>query len=223
MTSALRVVSMVDAVADALRKAIFSGEFAPGVPLTEALLSTKFEVPRPTVRSAVQMVMQDGLLRREPNRSVYVPVLTAEDIRDVFSVRRVLEVDAVDKLVTRDLTPTAALRAQHLLESLDDSDGWDDVVRYDFELHQALIDTIGSPRMSKIYSSISAEIRLVLTQLRPVVSPAQIAAEHRVLIDAILSKDVQVATDATREHLDASERVLLEQFSNPHQEESSNA
>jgi DNA-binding GntR family transcriptional regulator len=219
MTSALRVTSIVDAVADALRKAILSGEHAPGAPLTEALLSQQYDVPRPTVRTAVRMVMQDGLLRREPNRSVYVPALTAEDIQDLFSVRRVLEVDAVSKLVTRDLTPTAALRAQRMLESLTPEDGWDDVVRYDFELHQALIDTIDSPRMSKIYSSISAEIRLALTQLRPIyTSPAQVASEHRALIDAIVSKDVRVATAATREHLDDSERVLLDRLVDPNKE-----
>ncbi len=219
MSSALRVVSVVDAVADALRNVIFSGELVPGTPLTEALLSTQFGVPRPTVRSAVQMVMQDGLLRREPNRSVFVPVLTGDDLRDVFAVRRVLETDAVGRLVNRDLTPTAALRAQRMLESLQDGDGWDDVVRHDFELHQALIDAIGSPRMSRIYASISAEIRLALTQLRPnYTSPAQIAAEHRVLLDAVVSGDVEIATRATRDHLDASERLLLGQLDTPRED-----
>lgn len=213
MSSALRVVSVVDAVADALRNAIFNGELVPGTPLTEALLSKQFDVPRPTVRAAVQTVMQDGLLRREPNRSVFVPVLTGDDLRDVFAVRRVLEIDAVSRLVARDLTPTGALRAQRMLESLRDGDGWDEVVRHDFELHQALIDAIGSPRMSRIYASISAEIRLALTQLRPIyTSPTQITAEHRILLDAVVSGDAEIATRATREHLDASERLLLEQL-----------
>ncbi|MGW3953131.1 FCD domain-containing protein [Streptomyces sp. NPDC004752] len=106
-----------------------------------------------------------------------------------------------------------------MLESLHRSDGWEEAVRYDFELHQALIDTMGSLRMSRIYESVSAEIRLALTQLRPLyTSPAQIASEHRTLIDTILSKDVRAATEAIQEHLDSSEHVLLDQLMKSHEE-----
>ena len=214
MTDTLRIVSIVDAVADGLRKAIFNGDLEPGAPLTEALLSRRFDVPRPTVRSAVQLVMHDGLLRREPNRSVFVPVLDAADIEDLFSVRRMVEIDAVRRLVLNGVQPTAALRAQRMLESLDETDGWDDVVTHDFELHEALVDATGSPRLSRIYASIATEVRLALTQLRPVyTSPTEIAREHRSLLDAICSNDQERAIAAAREHLDTSEQIVLDQLS----------
>lgn len=218
----MRTVSIVDAAVDALRSAIFSGELEPGAPITEAAMTQRFDVPRPTIRSAMQLLMQDGLLRREPNRSVYVPVLSSEDVRDLFSVRKMVELEAVQKLVARGLYPTLAMRTLRLLESLDERDGWDEVVKYDFELHQALIDAVESPRLSRIYSSISAEVRLALTQLRTVyTSPTDIAAEHRALLDAICSNDEHRAIEAAREHLDASERTILEQLSAHHKEKSS--
>lgn len=208
---ALRVVSVVDAVADGLRSAILSGEITPGTPLAEAALSRRFDVPRPTVRSALLLVMQDGLLRREPNRSVYVPVLTRDDVTDLFAVRRMTELDAVERLVAQRAHPAAALRALRILEALDDSDGWDEFVRYDFELHQGLIDAVGSPRLSRIYQGISAETHLALTQLRSVYpSPADIAVEHRVLLDAIGSHDRDRALAAVRDHLDESEQIILD-------------
>ncbi len=211
--AALRVVHVVDAVAEGLREAILGGEFTPGEPLTEAALSQRFGVPRPTVRSAVQAVMQDGLVRREPNRSVYVPVLTAADIKDLFAVRRLLEAHAVEQLVARQIQPRQALRALRMLESLDAMDEWSDVVRYDFDLHQALVDAAGSPRMSRVYASNSAEIRLALTQLKPLYStPADIAQEHRELLAAVESGDGELAVGAIREHLDTSERLILEQL-----------
>lgn len=213
-TNGLRIVSVVEAVVEALRSAIFSGELVPGTAITEAALSQRFAVPRPTIRSAMQLLMQDGLLRREPNRSVYVPVLSGDDVRDLFAVRKMVELDAVQKLVAREVYPSAAMQILRLLESLDERDGWDEVVKYDFQLHQALIDGVKSPRLSKIHSGISAEVRLALTQLRAVyTSPADIAAEHRALLDAICSFDEQRAIAAAAEHLDTSQRIILEQLS----------
>lgn len=213
MARPLRVVPVVEAVAEGLREAILGSELTPGEPLTEAMLSERFDVPRPTVRSAVQLVMQDGLIRREPNRSVYVPRLSADDVRDLFVVRRMMELDAVATVVGRGTRPQEALRAQRMLESLDATDEWGDVVRYDFALHQALVDAAGSPRTSRIYTGISAEMRLALTQLRPIYdSPAEIAREHRVLLDGVLSGDREHALAATREHLDTSERLILGQL-----------
>jgi DNA-binding GntR family transcriptional regulator len=207
-TSVLRTVSVVDATVEALRSAVFSGELEPGTPITEAAMMQRFDVPRPTIRSAMQLLMQDGLLRREPNRSVYVPLLSNEDVQDLFSVRRMVELDCVQKLVAQKIYPTLAMRILRLLEALDEHDGWDEVVQYDFELHQALIDAVASPRLSKIYASISAEVRLALTQLRGM-SPVHVAAEHRVLLDAIRSFDEQRAVQATREHLAESEQAIL--------------
>lgn len=154
--------------------------------------------------------MHDGLLRREPNRSVYVPLLSSDDIRDLFSVRRVIELEAITRLVRRKIEPTAALRTLRILAALDERDGWAEVVNLDFALHQNLIDAVGSPRLSRIYSSISAETRLALTQLRAVSSQATIADEHRELLDAICSHSLKLATTVAREHIDDSERLILD-------------
>ena len=46
------------------------GEHAPGERIAEANLAARFEVPRPTVRSALAVLQEQGLLRREPNLSL---------------------------------------------------------------------------------------------------------------------------------------------------------
>lgn len=113
------------------------------------------------------------------------------------------------------------MRTLRLLEPLEERDGWDEVVKYDFELHQAIVDAVESPRLSRIYSSISAEVRLALTQLRALYSsPTEIAAEHRALLEAINSGNEGQALEAVREHLDTSERIILDQLSSGQQKES---
>ena len=210
MPSPLRAVSITDALVAALREAIFAGDLQAGARVSEATLAERFDVARPTVRAALQALVGDGLLRREPNRSVYVPRLADDDVRDLFAVRKLLELEAVRTLVGRGIRPTPAWQALRQLEGLGEEDGWGEVVAYDLALHRALVDGVGSPRMTRIYGGITDEVRLGLVQLRPAYSaPAQIAAEHRTLLEAIASGDLDRALGETRDHLEASERILL--------------
>jgi DNA-binding GntR family transcriptional regulator len=213
MATPVRAVSLVDALAAELRSAIFRGELTPGRPVSEASLARRYDVARPSVRAALQTVVADGLLRREPNRSVYVPHLGVDDVRDLFGLRRLVELDATRTLVDGRVRPAALWRALRGLEALTDRDGWDEVVTQDFALHQALVDAAGSPRTSRVYAGIADEVRLAITQLRPAYSsPREIAAEHRVLVEAISSGERKRALATVRQHLDESERILVDQL-----------
>src|SRR3546814_5599349 len=72
-THKLRTVSVVEAIAEQISEEIFSGMLQPGEVLVETQLAERFEVPRQTIRSAIVVLMHDGILRREPNKSVYIP------------------------------------------------------------------------------------------------------------------------------------------------------
>lgn len=62
-----------------LRDQVWSGELAPGdqVP-TEEQLSTMFQVSRPTVRQALQILEQDKLIYREAGRGTFVNAIVEE-------------------------------------------------------------------------------------------------------------------------------------------------
>jgi DNA-binding FadR family transcriptional regulator len=90
-------------------------------------------------------------------------------------------------------------------------DPWGDVVAADLDLHRALVDGVGSGRLSRIYASICDEVRLSIVQLRPAYgSPEELAGEHRELLDAISSGPVAPAVAAMRKHLDAALDVLTQ-------------
>src|SRR5690606_25058042 len=89
--SPIRPVSAVGALADALRRRVLSGEIEPGTALPEQEIAASYGVARPTVREALARLVHEGLLRRERNRSAYVPEVTAEDLDDLMFVRRPLE------------------------------------------------------------------------------------------------------------------------------------
>ena len=63
----LRVVSTLDALVSSLRQRLLVGELAAGTPLGEVELASDYGVARPTARAALQALVAEGLLRREPN------------------------------------------------------------------------------------------------------------------------------------------------------------
>jgi hypothetical protein len=71
--------------------------------------------------------------------------------------------------------------------------------------HVTLIECAGSARMDRIYPAIQEEMQLCLAQLsESYPGPGDLAAEHRVLLDAVGSGDVDRAVKAMLEHLERS-------------------
>ena len=80
-----------DAIQASLRGAIIDGREAPGSSLTESAVALRFGVTRPTAKLALERLVADGLLRRAPHQAARVPELTADDIRDLFGNRAIVE------------------------------------------------------------------------------------------------------------------------------------
>jgi DNA-binding GntR family transcriptional regulator len=207
---ALAAVSTQDALSDSLRQRILAGEFAPGTPLGEVDVATEYGVARPTARAAIQDLVHEGLLRREPNRSARVPELTADDVRDLFYVRAALEVHVVATLVERKLRPAPAERAVRRLEGLKRDAAWSDAVEADLEFHAALVEAVDSPRLARAFGALESEIRLCLVQMRPGYDDLSVLArEHRDLLEAVAAGPKRTATRLMTEHLEHGAAELL--------------
>ena len=58
------------------------------------------------------------------------------------------------------------------------------------KFHRAIIDAAESPRLSRAYGAVEAEIQLCMIQLRPHYErPSEVAAEHTELLAAIAEGD----------------------------------
>ncbi|HEX6344923.1 GntR family transcriptional regulator [Umezawaea sp.] len=203
MSLTLRTTSTRDALVAEVRERILSGELRPGEALTEAGLASAFGVARPTVRSALQVLVSRHLVRSSGGRSLTVPVLTEADVRDLFFVRTPLELLAVREIVENGLPLDAAERSLAAMEALPDTAAWGDRVEAHTAFHTALVDAAGSPRLSRIYPAVQEEMQLCLAQLhRWYPGPQDLAASHRALLEDIRSGDVDRACAAVRAHLD---------------------
>ncbi len=205
----LETVSTVQAAANALREQILDGHIEPGARLRETEFAERLGIARHSFRAAAQILIAEGLLVREPNRGVHVPVFDPDDLIDVFRLRIALELEAVRLVVATGEVPEDAADSVRELSGVGDDAPWRAVVEPDMRFHRAIIDAAGSQRLARAYSSVQSEILLCLVQLRPYYHrPAEVAAEHEELIAAIRAADPKRAEELFRAHLtDAADNL----------------
>ncbi|MCS7479288.1 GntR family transcriptional regulator [Umezawaea endophytica] len=202
MSLTLQTTSTRDALVAEVRKRILSGQLRPGEALTEAGLASAFGVARPTVRSALQVLVSRHLVRSSGGRSLTVPVLTEEDVRDLFFVRTPLELQAVREIVVKGLSLDGAEQRLAAMEALPETAEWGDRVEAHTAFHTALVDAAGSPRLTRLYPAIQEEMQLCLAQLhRWYPGPQDLAVSHRALLEDIRSGDADRACAAMGDHL----------------------
>lgn len=205
----LQTTSTRDALVAEVRKQILSGELSPGTSLTEHGLAARFGVARPTVRSALQVLVGRNLVQQTGGRSLRVPELTEADVRDLFFVRTPLELEAVRVIVESGASLAGAEARLAEMEALPSSASWAERVETHTAFHIALVDSAGSARLSRLYPGLQEEMQLCLAQLHSSYPGAQdLAQEHRVLLDAFVSGDVDRARAEMSAHLDRALRGL---------------
>lgn len=153
-------------VANALRAQIVSGDLKPGTRLSEERVREAHGVSRSTLREAYQHLIRERLLVHELSRGVFVRRLSAEDLADLYEVRRIVEGAAVRSIKT--LTP-AGLRA--LSAAISDGvaarekQDWDAVAAASIRFHEALVALAGSERLTAMMTGVLAEFRLAYAHM----------------------------------------------------------
>ncbi|MBO0881139.1 MAG: GntR family transcriptional regulator [Mycobacterium sp.] len=210
MKETLRPVSIVDAVCDAIRERILTGQLDPAEVLYEQATAERYGVARPTAKAAIDRLVNTGLLRRTANKSARVPQLTEEDVHDLYFSRLVIESMAVAHLANEGISSEPAVKALRDFDVAAKGESVRGVIDADIAFHQALVESVGSPRVLRMYTSIIGEAHLcmVLKQTHHLHTPRSIAREHRAIYDAITARDAETAQTKLAQHLNKSEQSI---------------
>jgi DNA-binding GntR family transcriptional regulator len=211
----LRRSTTIDEVASLLRADIVSGELAPGTQLREVALAESIGVSRPSLREALQVLRQEGLVRHEPHRGTFVTTIGPEEIVDIYQVRRVLEGSAARACRKAGKAEIAAVGAA--FEGLARVTGGDafDVIGADLRFHQSIVALLGSPRLDAVFDSVVTALRPCLVLLSREAGGSTIMrpdslAEHEAMAAAIAARKGRDAERLLTAHIDRNQELLLE-------------
>jgi len=210
MVSGIRVVSVVDAIAENLRDAILDGEMLPGTALTETDVASRYDVARPTAKAAIEKLVSDMLLERGNHKTARVRRLGPDDVRDVYRTRALIESEVLRQLAVTRTVPAGTREANNRIRAVGDGSAFA-VVKPDMEFHAALIDGLGSARTSRLYGSLISEVTLCMAQVqgRHLLDTRVILAEHDGLLDHIAAGDGDGAAELLRVHLGRARERLV--------------
>jgi DNA-binding GntR family transcriptional regulator len=153
-----RRLRVAEEVASILRNAVLKGidgAFAPGTQLTEMSTSRELGVSRTTLREAFSLLAQEGLLTVSPHRGTYVSEIRGDDVREIFRVRRTLELGAVEQIgdAPPDTLPLLRNAIQQMADA-DDAGRWQDIVSADLLFHKRLVGSLGSETLSQVLTKL---------------------------------------------------------------------
>lgn len=213
MAKLLGRVSTVDALVDSIRQRVLSGDFPAGSKLQEVSLSESYGVGRYSLRAALRVLTDEGLLRYEQNRGVFVPALSRADVADLYRYRAALEIESARLAITHGATFADAEKMVQQLEAMNGEEPWAEAVAVDLGFHREVVRAAASPRILRAFNGMSSELQLALARSQEhYKDPQRIGREHRDVLDALVSGDTTEAEAAIRYHLEDAVSELLTLF-----------
>ncbi len=204
--------STVDQVADRLRTMITDGRLPQGEHLREMPLVEAFGVSRTTVRDAIRALTSEGLVSHQFHRGAIVRILSDEDIADVYKVRRLLELPALD--LVQGGGDEARARVEDALDACEgaaDRRDYAAFVEAELDFHAAIVGYHGSPRLDHFFVTVVGAVRLALSVLGEDSHPSTthlLADRYRGIFEAANRGDVAEARRSLSAHLNTYEARL---------------
>ena len=162
-----------------------------------------------TLRELFSRLASEGLVVAEGSRGFQVPTVSAADLREIASMRQLLECHAIRESFLRgDLEwEGRVVAAHHILASVETRMGAGEACppetwrRYDWAFHRALMSACGSRVLMETYASICD--KYLRYQMIAAVFRGRVAAdEHRVLLECALARDWQRAQRTLVTHVE---------------------
>lgn len=116
---AARAANLPKVIADQLRELIARGTLAPGLQLRQMELAERFKASRVPIREALKLLSGEGIVDHDPNRGFFVAPLSADEARQLYRIRHLLEAEVLKTVSWPSDAQLADLRAQ--LQLLDAS------------------------------------------------------------------------------------------------------
>lgn len=190
-----------------LRRLLVLQQIPEGTRLREAEWTTRFSVNRSALREALARLEAEGLVEMGAKTGYFVPRLTLQDIREILTVRVMLESGAIELVCERHLNTPRHLKpmrqACDQLERLVQDEYLLGAVEADWRFHESLILASENRRLTIAYRHSPMLIihPEVLAGRQWEQTMRRTVEEHRTILTCILDGDIQAAKSTLRRHI----------------------
>lgn len=215
------MTSARDLVYGELRRRLMSGVFLPGERLREEHIAAELSVSRTPVRSAIERLITDGLVKREGRRGAVVLGWVDRDINEAFELRLLLEPYAARTAAER-ATPEQIDHLEQINERMlaaivsDETDRVARVQHCNNLFHHALLDAAQSARVRTMVENL-LDMPIIIGSFYFYTHDDMLRSveHHRQIIAALRARDPGCADIAMRFHLTTTHLLFRSQRKPP--------
>ena len=171
--------------------------------LDERQLSQQLGVSRTPIREAMTLLEQEGFLRTEPRRGVFIIRKTKKQILEMIEMWAALESMAA-RLATLNASDEDIGQLRHMFDSFHNETPSEHIEEYseaNIAFHQAIIKLSGSHLMGQTIENLFIHVRAIR---RMTISQSDRAArsivDHMRIIEALEQRDTELAERLVRQH-----------------------
>lgn len=203
-----------DIAYEKIKTLIVHGDLAPGEFLSEGFLCEQLEMSRTPIRSALQRLEHDGILRIHPKQGIYICDISVKQINEVYEIRIALETFALRKLSKR--------IKKHQLEELHDilrqqyeyvkSENFNLSLEYDTMFHLKIMEFIENEQMLEMFKSIRDKLKFYGNEVlkKKANRLRQTYEEHLLILEELEKGNTEEVVKKIEEHLQNGRRTLLD-------------
>jgi DNA-binding GntR family transcriptional regulator len=203
--------SLSNIVVEYIRNKILLGEYKEGDHVPEAEVASALGISRAPVREGIKELASQGLIKAIPRKGNYVVKLTAEDAKEIFDIRLLLENSVIETLINEKLLTAKDFETLNkyisdmIAISKEDTPENERISRInekDTLFHEYLWLKSGSNRKYKILSDLYSQLRMAMifdTKLTG--SLDKTAKDHLDILQCLKDGDIKKCKKALREHI----------------------
>jgi len=193
-------------------ESILAQKLAPGERLGEQALADLFGVSRTMVREALMQLQARGFVQVQAKRGWFVVQPTAEEARDAFAARRIVEAGILLESASegRPLAQVIRRLHQHVAQERQAIQGADAATRAFLlaDFHVCLAEQMGHRLLCDVLRDLTARTTLAATLYQSRHDADQSCEEHAAIVAALERGDIEAARRLMLEHIGHVEQAL---------------
>jgi DNA-binding GntR family transcriptional regulator len=200
----LRRTTLRDEIKDRIVERILDGTYGPGDRIVESQVATEFGTSQAPVREALRELEAMRLVETQPHRGARVREVTTEELIQIYPVRAALEEVAGRAAAVRMSDEQLSALADELAGMRQAAEAQDlhAQLLHDVRFHELIVEASGNQVLIEVWRSLRVEAGTLISVIRADSDLRMIAEMHRPVLQALQSRDPELAGKEMRAHIE---------------------
>lgn len=201
-------------VYEQFKEELSEGSFQSGERIVESNLAKKYGVSRGTIREAIRLLEQDGLLE-DKEKSLHVVKFTESDVIEMYQCRKSLECLAAE-LACENITDEEIHILNNAVEQATvskDNNEHEKVIYFNTVFHEGIVKASRNKLLMGLLESLNTRIFLMRRMRNTLMTKYSgyefFIDEHRGILNAIENRNPELAKERVSAHIDSDIEAFM--------------